>query len=92
MTDLNVFVPPSSALTLTQATFIDDRGEITAEGVLPNGDQRAVLLIPCNAGDEGCIENDEPTGAATAKRMEVPVKGAISTPRHPITPSERAAP
>jgi probable HAF family extracellular repeat protein len=91
MTDLNVFVPPSSTLTLTQATFIDDRGEITAEGVLPNGDQRAVLLIPCHAGDEGCIESDELTVAATAKRMQAPVKSAISAPRHPMTPSERAA-
>jgi probable HAF family extracellular repeat protein len=92
MTDLNVFVPPSATLTLTQATFVDDRGEITAEGVLPNGDQRAVLLIPCNAEDEGCIESDELTVAATAKRMEAPGNSAISAPRHPMTPSERAAP
>jgi len=57
MMDLNAFVPAGSSLTLTQATFINDRGEITAEGVLPNGDQRAVLLIPCDSdhlGIEGC--------------------------------------
>jgi len=48
MIDLDVFVPPSSTLTLTQATFINDRGEISAQGVLPNGNQRGVLLIPCD--------------------------------------------
>ena len=88
MTDLNVFVPASSTLTLTQGTFIDDRGEITAEGVFPNGDQRAVLLIPCDLGEEGCIESDELTVAATAKRMNVAVRKTIS---HPRMPSERAA-
>jgi probable HAF family extracellular repeat protein len=91
MTDLNVFVPPSSALTLTQATFIDDRGEITAEGVLPNGDQRAVLLIPCSAADEGCIESDELTVAATSKRMEASLheRDIHTTASHD---AERAAP
>ena len=57
MIDLNAFVPPSSTLTLTQATFINDRGEIAAEGTLPDGDQRAVLLIPCDGQHpdiEGC--------------------------------------
>jgi probable HAF family extracellular repeat protein len=87
MTDLNVFVPSSSTLTLTQATFIDDRGEITAEGVLPNGDQRAVLLIPCDPGDEGCIESDELAVAATAKRMNAAAHSTIS---HPRMSSERA--
>jgi hypothetical protein len=81
MTDLNLFVPTGSGLILTQATFINDRGEITAEGVLPNGDQRAVLLIPCDAGDEGCIQSDE-LAAATAKRM---------TPRYSMTTGERPA-
>jgi probable HAF family extracellular repeat protein len=62
MTDLNAFVPLSSTLTLTLATFINDRGEIAAEGVLPNGDQRAVLLLPCNEDDrdaDGCNGADD---------------------------------
>jgi probable HAF family extracellular repeat protein len=37
-----------SGLTLTAGVSINDRGEITAQGVLANGDQRAVLLIPCD--------------------------------------------
>jgi probable HAF family extracellular repeat protein len=48
MLDLNALVPASSNLTLSQATFINDSGEISAQGVFPNGDQRAVLLIPCD--------------------------------------------
>jgi len=48
MIDLNAFVPPGSTLSLTHATFINDSGEIAAEGVLPSGEQRAVLLIPCD--------------------------------------------
>jgi hypothetical protein len=44
-------------LTLTAGISINDRGEITAQGLLANGDQHAVLLIPCDEnhpGVEGC--------------------------------------
>lgn len=64
MTDLNTFVPSTSSLTLTVGTFINDRGEIAAEGVLPNGDQRAVLLIPCDPDEvdtQGCQEEEAGT-------------------------------
>jgi len=57
MVDLNTLVPSGSGLTLTEATFINDRGEIAAQGVLPNGDTHTVLLIPCDDGHhevEGC--------------------------------------
>jgi probable HAF family extracellular repeat protein len=47
MIDLNAFVPPGSPLTLTDAETINDRGEITASGLLPNGDFHAVVLLPC---------------------------------------------
>jgi probable HAF family extracellular repeat protein len=44
--DLNTFVPVGSHLQLTEATFISDRREITVQGLLPNCDTRAVLLVP----------------------------------------------
>jgi probable HAF family extracellular repeat protein len=66
ITDLNAFVPIGSSLTLTVATFINDSGEIAAEGVLPNGDQRAVLLVPCESDSEGCQTED---AAAAAQRV-----------------------
>src|SRR5262249_7536773 len=45
--DLNTLVSPKPTLHLALPTYIDDRGEITALGVLPSGDVHAVLLIPC---------------------------------------------
>jgi probable HAF family extracellular repeat protein len=59
--DLATLVLPGSNITVNDAFFINDRGEIAGTGVLPNGDQHAVLLIPCDknhaddhANDEGC--------------------------------------
>jgi probable HAF family extracellular repeat protein len=55
--DLNALLLPGSGLTVNTAAFITDRGEIAATGILPNGDQHAVLLIPCDdhhAEVEGC--------------------------------------
>ena len=61
MIDLNAFVPPESDLTITDGQTINDRGEIAASGMMPNGDFHAVLLIPCGAtppGD-GCRDATE---------------------------------
>jgi hypothetical protein len=73
MTDLNGFVPAGSDFTLIQGIFINDGGEIAAQGVLPNGDQRAVLLIPCGEGEDGC----EAENAIASNRRPPPV-GVIS--------------
>jgi probable HAF family extracellular repeat protein len=56
MIDLNTRIPPGSGLQLTYAININDRGEIAGTGVLPNGNQRAYLLIPCDGDhdNEGC--------------------------------------
>ena len=55
--DLNQLVPPGSSLTVVSATLINDRGEIAGRGKLPNGDEHALLLIPCDEKHpdvEGC--------------------------------------
>jgi probable HAF family extracellular repeat protein len=52
--DLNAFVPPDSDLTLNEAVFINDSGEISGFGTLPNGDTHDFLLVPCREGEEGC--------------------------------------
>jgi len=52
--DLNDLVPANSSLHLVNAFGINERGEITGVGVLPNGDQHAFLLIPCRQGTEEC--------------------------------------
>jgi probable HAF family extracellular repeat protein len=60
--DLNTLVPPGSAMNLTGAFWINDRGEITGRGV-PQGCNNvdtcghAYVLIPCDenhADVEGC--------------------------------------
>jgi probable HAF family extracellular repeat protein len=48
LVDLNTLVPSTSILHLTKALSINDRGEIAGNGVLPSGDQHALLLIPCD--------------------------------------------
>ena len=57
MVDLNSVVQTSDGVQLFLADYINNRGEITAAGVLPNGDNRAYLLIPCDEKHprvEGC--------------------------------------
>lgn len=67
--DLNAFVPAGNDLTLTEAFFINDRGEISGIGTLSNGDQRAFLLIPCDENHpdhEGC---QDAAAGSTATRV-----------------------
>jgi probable HAF family extracellular repeat protein len=47
--DLNSVVSAPSDITLNEATFINDRGEISGFGTLSNGDMHAFVLIPCDA-------------------------------------------
>lgn len=49
MIDLNMFVPPGSDITLTEADYINDQGDIAGQGVLPNGNVRAYLLVACDS-------------------------------------------
>jgi probable HAF family extracellular repeat protein len=54
---LQTLISPPSDITVTGATFINDRGEIVAGGILPNGDEHAILLVPCDEDHrevEGC--------------------------------------
>jgi probable HAF family extracellular repeat protein len=76
--DLNTLVPPGSGAQLTDADYINEGGEITASGVLPNGDNHAFLLIPCDEnhpGIDGCDHSMVDASAATSFRptpREVP--------------------
>lgn len=47
--NVNTLVTPASDVTAVYALEINDRGEIAAHAFTPSGDQRAVLLIPCDA-------------------------------------------
>lgn len=55
--DLNVLIPTGSDMQLTVAVGINEEGEIVAQGLLPDGDLHAALLIPCDKNHpsiEGC--------------------------------------
>ena len=55
--DLNSLIQANSGLAIGDVNFINDRGEIAATGVLPNGDEHAILLVPCDQDHpnvEGC--------------------------------------
>jgi probable HAF family extracellular repeat protein len=66
MIDLNRFVPPNSGIFLTDASSINDRGEIVIGGTL-NGNQHAFMLVPCDenhAEEESCNDAFEEATAA----------------------------
>lgn len=56
MIDLNSLIPSNHGIYVYFAVNINDRGEIAAAGILPNGRNRAVLLIPCADGAAGECE------------------------------------
>ena len=77
MMDLNDLVPSGSGLVLTAGEFINDRGEIGASGVLPNGDHHAILLLPC---DQRCDSESFSDGSERSDLLSVaPRKAATST-------------
>jgi probable HAF family extracellular repeat protein len=82
--DLGTLVLPGSGVTLINAIYVNDRGEIAGWGVLSNGDFRAVVLIPCDenhADVEGC--DYDPVEAVT----EAPVRPAQITPARAASPA-----
>jgi probable HAF family extracellular repeat protein len=61
MVDLNTLVSNRTDLNLTEANFITDRGWIVVNGLLPNGDARAAILIPdCDRDYNAASAVDEP--------------------------------
>jgi uncharacterized membrane protein len=63
LVDLQTLLVSGSRITLSKsrgrgAYNINDRGEIAGEGALPNGDTRAVLLIPCDGNHRGITDCD----------------------------------
>jgi probable HAF family extracellular repeat protein len=55
--DLNTLVPPASE-HVAEGAAINDRGEIVATGLLANGDEHTVVLIPCDENHPGIEDCD----------------------------------
>jgi probable HAF family extracellular repeat protein len=76
MTDLSTLIKPgSTSLTITFANDINSRGEIAAEAFNASNEQRAVLLIPCNAqhaDNKGCAGSAGATAAPAAFQPHPP--------------------
>jgi probable HAF family extracellular repeat protein len=73
--DLNGFVPANVELELVDPHFINDRGEIVVAGIQPDGNVRAVVLIPCDRNAEDC------QGAAESENATAPSAG-LGTSAH----------
>jgi probable HAF family extracellular repeat protein len=69
--DLNTLIPADSGVELRNASIINERGEIVAVGVYPDGNHGPVLLIPCER------KSDQ---ADTCQNSGVPLLGARSAP------------
>src|SRR5215472_7868270 len=66
MVDLNTLLSNPSYLYLTEANYITEEELIVANGLLPNGDGRAAILIPqseSNAGTNEPVPSDNLAGS-----------------------------
>jgi probable HAF family extracellular repeat protein len=75
--DLNALATPPTGLTLSEATFINDRGDISGFGTLPNGDQHAFILVPCG--------RDESAACGDADQVPNAIQSAPSHTTSPAT-------
>lgn len=67
MIDLSAQVLPGSGFTGLEPVVIDDRGEIVANGLLPNGGFHAVVLTPDGDRDEASEARNTATASSTAR-------------------------
>jgi probable HAF family extracellular repeat protein len=94
--NLNTLITPASSIDVRFPVSLNDRGEIAADGVLPNGDVHAVVLIPCdeNHSDvEGCdfapVELVTAAPVRSAQLIQAPAASpASSSLAETINPSQ----
>jgi uncharacterized membrane protein len=82
LSDLNTLVAPS-AMQLTEAHYINDRGEIAVTGVLPSGDQRVVLLVPSGEANREGLTSNMPVSSSgvSAPTMHGTPLSCLAVPR-----------
>jgi probable HAF family extracellular repeat protein len=99
MVDVNSLVPPGTNLTLVEIEQINDSGEMFGIGTLPDGNNRAFLLIPCgedHPGIEGCDYGlvdgkTATTGISTSRGIQTSAPSGQDAPmfRSPANPMLR---
>jgi probable HAF family extracellular repeat protein len=81
MVDLNALIEKPSDLHLWMASYISDRGEIVADGILPNGDIHTAVLVPhghCGGDCEQRIMESMNAPAAPARASSMmPASGNL---------------
>jgi hypothetical protein len=82
MVDLNDLVVAGPDIQVAFAYTINDRGEIAGLGVLPNGDEHAVLLIPCDKGDAVCAGESSRVNARQASALPRSSRAANFSGQH----------
>jgi probable HAF family extracellular repeat protein len=90
--DLQSLIPSGSGLTLINAIFINDRGEIAARAKLSNGDEHAVVLIPCDGNHlnvEGCDYGLVDAAAAARKNPASVIQQPTTTSPRTLRPFGR---
>lgn len=70
VTDLNTLIPAASGWFLLRARSINDRGQITGEGVSPNGETHAYLLTPAGYGPPHAVDQQAETGRARGTQVQ----------------------
>jgi probable HAF family extracellular repeat protein len=88
--DLDTLILPGSGLTVFAGNLINNRGEIAGRGRLPNGDEHAILLIPCDENHpdiEGC-DYDTVTAETVAQFNAAPVTQAPVPSPAKLSPTE----
>jgi probable HAF family extracellular repeat protein len=87
MIDLNAFVPTDSGVRIEDPRFINAGGLIAAQGILQNGDEHAVVLIPCGGDtDPGCREASQDVRIVAKPRVPAHVAASANQPKS--TPME----
>jgi len=88
--DVNALIVPASDIEVVSEFDINERGEIAGIGVVPSGDEHAVLLIPCDdahpkvAGcDYGAVNPTTASLVAPAQTTQVSAAPAISVKMSP---------
>ncbi len=87
--DLNKLVLPGSNVRVATGLLINDLGEIAGRGILPNGDEHAVVLIPCDENHPKIAGCDYSlVDAATVQSSAAPLPTA-NTPATQALPTKR---
>jgi probable HAF family extracellular repeat protein len=87
--NLNSLVAPTD-LYLYEAISINDQGEIVAQAVLPNGDNRVVLLVPAALAARDGLTSNAPAPAsmtsAMLRRSQHALRYAWRAQGYPLSP------